>query len=158
MGHFQMATGIGQTRTCHVISEASLAKIRRCHAEPPLLLQTSQLQTQPSPPWQQPFKGNGLTPCPSTRRSRRGQKMFTECTGTPKVLNCVIWWRGKKKKKATKFPLKLVMQWCLKKRKRKKKAFCSAKFPTILISLSFEPFNWQCQMQFVFCSRANALK
>lgn len=45
-----------------------------------------------------------------------------------------------------------------KKRKRKKKAFCSAKFPTILISLSFEPFNWQCQMQFVFCGRANALK
>lgn len=62
------------------------------------------------------------------------------------------------KRKATKFPLKLVMQWCLKKRKRKKKAFCSAKFPTILISLSFEPFNWQCQMQFVFCGRANALK
>lgn len=41
---------------------------------------------------------------------------------------------------------------------KKKKAFCSAKFPTILISLSFEPFNWQCQMQFVFCSKANALK
>lgn len=55
----------------------------------------------------------------------------------------------------TKFPLKLVMQRCLKK---KKELFCSAKFPTILISLSFEPFNWQCQMQFVFCSKANALK
>lgn len=43
-------------------------------------------------------------------------------------------------------------------KKKKKGAFCSAKFPTILISLSFEPFNWQCQMQFVFCSKANALK
>lgn len=37
------------------------------------------------------------------------------------------------------------------------RAFCSAKFPTILISLFFEPFNWQCQMQFVFCGKANAL-
>ena len=44
------------------------------------------------------------------------------------------------------------------KKKKKERAFCSAKFPTILISLSFEPFNWQCQMQFVFCSKANALK
>lgn len=44
------------------------------------------------------------------------------------------------------------------KKKKKKRAFSSAKFPTILISLSFEPFNWQCQMQFVFCSKANALK
>lgn len=55
-----------------------------------------------------------------------------------------------------------LMNLCITLKKKKKKKivvffFFSAKFPTILISLFFEPFNWQCQMQFVFCSKAKAL-
>jgi hypothetical protein len=84
--------------------------------------------------------------------------MFTECTEPQKVLNCVIWWKKKSNQVSLETSYAMVFKKKKRKKEKEKKAFCSAKFPTILISLSFEPFNWQCQMQFVFCGRANALK